>query len=81
VLVAKAFAQVTEDNPELARQEAKYQPQAPSSSVPSASIEPPAAAPAASTDLVEQRLRVFALPRSPPVRYQQPSRIRSSWSN
>jgi len=41
VLVAKAFAQVTEDNPELARQEAKYQPPAPSSSVPSASIEPP----------------------------------------
>ena len=63
-LVAKAFAQVVEDHPELAPEEAKCLSRAPASSGASGSIEQPAVKPAASNghDRVEQRPRVFARP-------------------
>jgi hypothetical protein len=70
-LVHPAAAKVIEHHPDLAGEETKYAPPAPSSSIAPASVEQPATAPAASNgcDRVEQRPRVFALSSSPRARY------------
>jgi hypothetical protein len=64
VLVHAAFAKVVEQHPELTDEEAKFRPFAPSSSIPSLSIEQPVTAPAALNGChrVDQRPRVFARP-------------------